>query len=465
MRGLRRAEGQRGGLGGKLGIFSVPEDVLEAMDVIRRAGGEVYIVGGAVRDLLLGVEPQDYDIATNLRPEEVLEVFAREGWVTVPKGIQYGVASVVHPVTGREIEVATFRREYYPLDYQRRAVEVEYAGNIEEDLARRDFTINAMALSPEGELVDPFGGRFDLERGMVRFVGEPYERIREDPLRMLRAVRFASKYGFQLEPATEKAIREHAGLLRYISRERVGEEVKKAMKGVKPELFPVMLYETGLHWWVLPHLEPMARTRHGVGGHHHGETVLEHTVEVMERMRGVSPEWEFRLASMLHDVGKPWTRWEEGGRVTFHKHEAVGSRIARGLVKHYWRLPGRTARFVGDIVAYHMAPLQMASSLSGRALASRLRARYGGLAEPLALHAYADTGEEYWLDVARLIREEMKRPKPLLTGHDIMKIYGVPPGPEVGRLKQLLYEIQLRKNITSKEKLIKEACKEGVCPK
>ena len=438
----------------------IPRDVEEAMEELEKRGYSVYIVGGAVRDLLRGVEPNDYDLATSARPEEVLRVFREKGWVVVPKGVQYGVVSVVHPATGREIEIATFRKEYYPLDYARRNAVVEYADSIEDDLARRDFTINAMAMDREGNIVDPFGGRKDLGRGVIRFVGEPSERIREDPLRMLRAVRFASKMGFEIEPESYEALRENWEKLGYVSRERIGEEVKKAMKGVAPEKFPQLLYATELYRVVYPELGDMAETRHGVGKSHYGETVLEHTSDVMERAKVVEPVEEkpvFMMGAMLHDVGKPYTAEKrENGWVSFPRHDVVGSEIAEKRMRE-WRRPVREINYVVKIVRNHMTPLNLSNTYSGKQLAAKMLAKYGyPLAYDLALHAYADTGDEYWLDIANIVKQEGTKARPLVNGYDIIQYLGVKPGPVVGELKKKAYEIQVNKNINDKEKILEE---------
>ena len=446
----------------------LPGHVLRVLETLEKAGYEAYVVGGAVRDILLGLEPSDYDVATSARPGEILELFSRLGWRTVPKGIRYGVVSVVDPETREEIEVATFRREYYPLDYARRVVRVEYADSIYEDLSRRDFTVNAMAMDSSGDVVDSFGGIEDLRRGVVRFVGEPSERIREDPLRMLRAARFAARLGFRIDEESLEAIRENHWKLRFVSRERIGVEVFKAMSGKEPWRFPGILYETMLYRVAYPHLGPMAAARHDSRRQHYGETVLEHTADVMRRLAGTGRAAPgLMLAAMLHDVGKPFTARSAGGRVTFHLHEVVGARIATAMVLAHWRLPRRLASFVQAVVKLHHVPLALLDALRDtRRAAARLLSRYWELAEPLALHAYADTGDEAYLRLLREV-EEMKtrHASRILTGHDVMAIYGIRPGPEVGRVLRLAQELALRRRLKTKEEVVEALCEEhGICP-
>ena len=424
--------------------MNIPSDVREALEILRKAGYEAYLVGGSVRDLLLGVEPNDYDIATNARPSDVVRLFREHGWRVAPFGAKYGVVLVLNPRTGREFEIATFRREVYPEAYNRKNVVVEYADRLEEDLARRDFTINALAWSPETGVVDMFGGRRDLETGIIRFIGEPGRRVVEDPLRMLRALRFAARLGFKIEPESFEAIREHADKIRYVANERIGEEIVKSMAGREPYRMPRLLYESGLYRHVLPELEHMASTVHDTRYSHYGEDVLTHTEDVMRRLARVSSKRLLRLASMLHDIGKPFTVIREGDKIMFPGHEEVGASIARKRMLKNWRRPVPETEYVTNIVRHHMTPLVMSNSISGERLAKRMLGKYKDLAKDLALHAYADTGDESWLEVYDIIKrlEEERSRKPLITGRDIIAL-GVKPGPLVGELKQKAYELQI----------------------
>ncbi len=306
----------------------IPRDVLDAL-LILSSRFKAYLVGGCVRDLLLGSNPEDYDIATNVRPQQVLELFRELGWITVPKGIEYGVVSVVHPQTRREIEIATFRKEFYARDFDRRSAVVEFSDDLRDDVVRRDFTVNALAMDVHGNVVDYVGGLRDLEDGIIRFVGNPLERIREDPLRMLRAIRLAAKLGFKIEPRTLNAIQQNAELLRYVSWERIGEEIRKAAKTPRFAMFVKLLYESKLYRYAMPELEDMARCRHpSDGSPHRGETVLEHTINVIEQLDRWKADWVTKIAALLHDVGKPRCAQIIGGKLVFWRHEVVGAEIA-----------------------------------------------------------------------------------------------------------------------------------------
>jgi len=225
--------------------WPIPEGVQHCLDILRKAGCAAHPVGGCVRDLLLGRTPGDYDVCTSAYPEQVMGLFEH----TVPTGIQHGTVTVL--TEDGPVEVTTFRREGGYAD-GRHPDAVTFDVGLTEDLARRDFTINAMALGPEGEVIDPFDGRDDLKAGIIRCVGEPDRRFSEDALRMLRAVRFAAQLGFAIEPETEKAIQRNAGRMSQVSGERIKAEMEKTLLSPHPE-------RTGdlLRWGLLAHLWPV----------------------------------------------------------------------------------------------------------------------------------------------------------------------------------------------------------------
>ena len=228
-----------------MGNWPIPAGVRGCLDTLRQAGYAAHPVGGCVRDLLLGRTPGDYDLCTSARPEQVMALFER----TIPTGIQHGTVTVL---TGDgPVEVTTFRREGGYAD-GRHPDGVAFDVGLTEDLARRDFTINAMALGPEGEVVDPFDGRDDLNAGIVRCVGEPDRRFAEDALRMLRAVRFAAQLGFAIAPETEEAIRRNAGRMARVSGERIKAELEKILLSPHPERAGELL-----RWGLLAHLWPV----------------------------------------------------------------------------------------------------------------------------------------------------------------------------------------------------------------
>ncbi len=406
-------------------LDQVPPPVREALRELEERGHSAYIVGGAVRDMLLGITPKDFDIATSARPNEIIKIFQEKRWIVVPKGIKYGVVLVIEPETRTEIEIATFRREVYPLDYARRNVKIEFTNRIEEDLSRRDFTINALALSPTGEILDLFGGLEDLKTGKVRFVGEPGERIREDPLRMLRAVRFAVKLGFQIAEDALRAIRDLADKILHVSRERIGEEITKALTGREPWRLPRLLQETGLLRHIFPELSERENT--------------EKAERTLRRLILLTTDLVTLLAGLLSPL------IEEVEKTV---------KIIRDIVSERLRLPRRDTEKIVELVRTTNLALHSGENDMER-LAARLLSRYPETAEQAALLAYSMTGRADYLHLLERIRELRRRQIPNISGKDLIEILKLKPGPEVREVLERAREIAYLEGLTSKERLIK----------
>ena len=438
----------------------VPDYVKDVMKVLKQRGYQAYVVGGAVRDQLLRLKPNDYDIATNARPWEVKEIFSKIGWTVAPVGEEYGVILVVHPAKRVGIEVTTFRSEIYLEPGNRRRMVAKFADTLEDDVKRRDFTINGLASDMDGNIVDYVGGVEDIKRGIVRFIGVPEDRIREDPLRMLRAVRFASTLNFSLDDRSLEAIRSMHEWINYVSWERVGEEIMKTAKKGGISRFTLLLWESNLWMEILPELKEMNETKHGVGYTHYGETVFEHTINVLNRLDKMNTPPEVRLAGLLHDIGKPYTvKKNQNGKVSFIGHERVGAEISERVLRK-WRLPRRTVSTVASLVRHHMVPVNMSHTLNPVNMASRVISRYGPrIGIRLLILAYADTGDQKFLVSLQHARKMLSTPKPLVDGRTIMELYGVHPGPEVGKIKEELYNLQLRLNLKTKNEVINAGCK------
>jgi poly(A) polymerase/tRNA nucleotidyltransferase (CCA-adding enzyme) len=299
----------------------VPEEVKDVAKALEEAGFKAYLVGGCVRDMHLGREPKDWDITTDAVPEEVQKIF--------PESVYENEFGTVGIKTGSEdvklaiVEVTTFRNEGKYTD-KRHPDEVRFAKTIEEDLSRRDFTVNAMAMSLDGELVDPYGGKDDLEAKLIRTVGDPDARFTEDALRLMRAVRFATELGFAIEEKTAEAIRTHASSLEYIAIERIRDELVKLLLAKEAAQGIIRMEELGLLRYVLPEL------REGIGvgqNKHHIYSVWEHNLYALEYAAKEGYDLLIRVASLLHDVGKPKTKRGEGPDSTFYGHEVVGARM------------------------------------------------------------------------------------------------------------------------------------------
>jgi len=332
-------------------VEQIPGDVLAVALRLREHGFEAHLVGGGVRDMLLGRPPADFDLATDARPEKVLEVFGRA--YAIPTGLQHGTVTVLtgpDPATRRSVEVTTFRGEGAYLD-GRRPSSVTYVSSLNEDLSRRDFTMNAIALDPvDGRLTDPFDGRGDLARRLIRAVGDPVARFREDGLRPMRAVRQAAQLGFEIEAATLAAIEPTLDVFRKVSAERVRDEMLKLLASPRPSVGLELMHHTGLLAEVLPEiLEGVGCTQNRF----HKHDVYGHTLAVVDATRG---DALVRLGALLHDVGKPRARQpREGapGEYSFFKHEYVGKDMADAIARR-WKLSTADRARVVAMVEHHM---------------------------------------------------------------------------------------------------------------
>lgn len=324
----------------------LPADVAALLAMLRDAGFPAYTVGGCVRDALLGITPHDWDICTSALPEQMQQVF--KDLHTVETGLKHGTLTVV--VNHVPYEITTFRVDGEYTDH-RHPDSVSFVDNIAEDLSRRDFTVNAMAWSPDSGLVDLFDGREDLAAGVIRCVGDPALRFDEDALRVLRALRFASVYDFSIDPATDAAARKLAPSLHGVAGERIREELMKLLcgKGVGRILraYPDVLSE------IIPEIRPMVG--YNQQNHHHSYDLWEHTVRAVEN---VPAEADFRLAMLLHDTGKPRVRTtDEHGEGHYRGHQAVSAEIAERAADAL-RLDNATRDRVILMVRYHDIPLR-----------------------------------------------------------------------------------------------------------
>ena len=341
----------------------LPYPVLQILARLQQAGFSAYTVGGCVRDHLLGRVPHDWDVCTSALPEEMKTVFA--GLRLVETGLKHGTLTILLDHT--PIEVTTFRTDGVYSDH-RRPDSVSFVTDLREDLARRDFTINAMAYAPETGVIDHFGGQDDLRFGLIRCVGNPEERFGEDALRILRALRFASVYSFQLEPQTARAAHALKDTLRYVAAERIRVELEKLLCGAGageilrawPDVLSV----------IIPELAPMVG--YDQNNHHHHFDLWEHTVRAVEN---VPPEVIYRVTMLLHDTGKPATRTtDEKGESHYRGHPDMSARIAEIVVDRL-RFDRESQNRIVRLVRYHDIPLRNATGdidISRRFLLRRL---------------------------------------------------------------------------------------------
>lgn len=425
---------------------------------LRAHGYRAYFVGGCVRDRLLGLPVKDFDVATDAPPERLRRLFPRVDLV----GASFGVVLVRD--SGHSIEVATFRKDGNYVDF-RHPSHVE-PGTMEEDAARRDFTINALYYDPEREeTIDLVGGLEDLRTRTLRAVGDPAKRFHEDALRLLRAVRFAARYGLALDPATRDAIHDLAPNVEFLKAERIREELNRMFLAPTAPRALELLAELQLLPWVLPEIDAMRGVEQGRRFHPEGD-VFAHTCRVLGIVepRTVETVW----AALLHDVGKPPTyRRDEHGNIHFTRHEHVGADMARAILARLKFSNAELERIV-TLVARHMEFMTVTEMRE-----STLRRFIGApeFEELLQLHradCLGSNGRLDYYDFLRRKQEEFAHPQapalppPLVNGHDLQEL-GMQPGRAIGALLRELYDAQLEGRIATKEQAL-EAARAALAP-
>ncbi len=422
----------------------------DAAAIVRRlkeAGHEAFLVGGCVRDLVRGVTPQDFDIVTSASPEEVRPLFVR----TVPVGARFGVVLVIEG--GRPYEVATFRVET-GYDDGRHPSRVAFA-TAKEDVRRRDFTINGLLMDPEtGRIIDYIEGRNDIERRLIRTIGDPDERFAEDHLRMLRAVRFSATLGFTLEPATLDAIRRQASSIRRISAERIREELNRILTSVRARVGVELLAESGLLAEILPEVLALRGVGQPPVFHPEGD-VWEHTLRMLALLPGEGGDIDLRLvwAVLLHDVGKSVTRFEDENGVHFYGHVRRGEEIAAAILQRF-RFSSEETETILALIRGHMLFMNVREMRPNRL---KRFLRQTDFALHLELHRLDCLGSHGLLDSydfslrkLREYSEEELRPPPLLTGEDLIGM-GYTPGPLFREILLAVEDAQLGGEIADTE--------------
>jgi len=446
----------------KINISSLPQEVLEVWKKLINKGYSAYLVGGCVRDLLLKRKPKDWDITTNAKPEEILEIFGNDAFYENRFGT-VGVKTKSEDKTLKVIEITTFRQERKYFDF-RRPSEVIFTQDLESDLHRRDFTINALALDFDGKIIDLFNGLKDLKKRIIRTVGNPEERFHEDALRLLRAVRLACELNFVIEDETFKAIKKLADLIQYISSERIRDEFNRILMSKNAVSGIELLRESGLLKEILPELE----RSYGVGQNkHHKYDVYWHLLKSLEYAVKKNYPLYLRLAALFHDIGKPLTKQGEGPDCTFYGHEIIGAKITKKILQRL-RYPNEIIQKVSHLVRHHMFYLEI-DKVTPAAVRRFVRRVGQENLEDLFKVRYADRigsgvpkAEPYRLRYLKFLIEKVHlepiTPKMLkINGHDILNL-GVPQGPKVGWiLKALLEEVIDDPNKNNRDYLLKRA--------
>jgi poly(A) polymerase/tRNA nucleotidyltransferase (CCA-adding enzyme) len=424
--------------------ITVPEEVVAVSKTLAEAGFEAYLVGGCVRDMLLAREPKDWDVATDATPAEIQKLF--------PDSVYENDFGTVGVKTESEdprlkiIEITTYRIEGKYTD-QRHPDEVKFASHIEDDLARRDFTVNAMAMDMKGDVIDPFAGARDIKERVLRTVGAPEERFSEDALRLMRAVRFSVELDFEIEMNTRRAIVKLAGGLEAIAKERVRDELVKILMTPNAAKGIILLEELDLLRYVLPEL------REGIGvgqNKHHIYTVFEHNVRALGYAAGENYSLAVRMASLLHDVGKPKVKGGTGADATFYQHEYVGARMAVKMLDRL-RFSREFTEQVAHLVRMHMFNYE--TGVISPAGVRRLVARVGPeniddllkVREADRIGSGVKKAVPYRLRHLLFMIEKVKRdplsPKMLaLRGDDLMPLLNLPQSRRVGWILNALME-------------------------
>lgn len=434
------------------------------------AGHRIALVGGSVRDALLGRLGQDLDFTTDARPDEIMAVVRPWADAVWDVGIDFGTVGCRK--ADYRLEITTYRTEAY--DRTSRKPTVVFGDSLTGDLERRDFTVNAMAVElPAIKFVDPYGGLRDLKERVLRTPATPAESFSDDPLRMMRAARFASQLGFRVAPEVVRSMREMADRLKIVSAERIRDELVKLICGDRPRVGLELLVDTGLAEYVLPELPAL---RLEIDEHHRHKDVYDHTLTVLERAIALeapdqSPDFVLRFAALMHDIGKPKTRrLEADGRVSFHHHEVVGAKMTRARMRAL-RFDKQTIDDVSRLVELH---LRFHGYGTGEWTDSAVR-RYVRDAGPLLdrLHKLtrsdcttrnrrkADELARAYDDLERRIaelkaQEELDAIRPDLNGNEIMEILGLKPGPIVGEAYRHLLELRLDRGPLGKEAATEE---------
>ncbi len=441
---------------------SIPKYIIDICQKLKSSKYEAFLVGGCVRDLLMEKTPKDFDITTNALPEEILKVFPASKY-------ENDFGTVLLPLRDENekvydvVEITTYRSEQ-GYSNRRHPDEVRFEKNIDKDLERRDFTINALAYDPiEDNLIDLFGGKKDISKKIIRAVGEPSERFKEDALRMMRAVRFYSQLNFEMEPKTQRAITKLAGGLKFISQERIRDELIKILSSDLPSEGITMLHDCKLLQYILPELEQ------GIGvkqDRHHIYPVYNHNILSLKHCPNKA--WQVRFASLLHDIGKPKTRKIIQGIATFYNHEYVSANMARKITKRL-KFSNEDSERIVNLVKNHMFYYNVGEVSA--ASVRRLIVKVGkenlqdlidlrvadrlGSGTPKAM-PYKLRHLQYMLEKVQNDPVSVKMLN--INGEDLMKSLKIKPGPIIGALLDvLLSEVIEDPEKNNKEYLVQKA--------
>lgn len=446
--------------------FSIPQEIKSLSKKFKKKGYELYLVGGAVRDFVMGKEISDWDFTTNAPPEEILKLLGKDAFYDN----KYGTVGFPYKHGQRPFEITTYRTEQGYSD-SRRPDSVKWGKSLEEDLKRRDFTINAMALPITDNklrtinIIDPYNGQEDLAKKLIRAVGDPTERFSEDALRMMRAVRIAAELGFTIEENTFNAIKMHTTLVNKIARERVRDELFKIINAKYAYEGMVLFHTSGLMDEIVPELSKTFGVEQRSPGRHHIYDVGTHSL--MSLKHCPSGDTITRFATLIHDIGKPQTYKVQNGIITFYNHEVVGARIAKNIAERL-RFSKKDIDKLWKLVRWHQFTVdERQTDKAIRRFITKVTPEY--VADMLALRVGDRLGggaaETSWRleEFKKRLIEVQKQPFAIkdlkVKGEDVMRELGIKPGPKVGEILKKLFEDVVEKRVENEREALLEKLK------
>lgn len=419
--------------------MKLPIEARNIIDTLRKHGFEAYAVGGSARDFLMGKEPKDWDVTTNAKPEEIQKVFPYSFYTN-----KFGTVTVKTKKKAiEEIEVTTYRIDEEYSD-KRHPDSVKFTTSLKEDLARRDFTVNAMAFDGE-KIIDLFDGQEDLENKIIRAVGDPDKRFNEDALRMMRAIRFAVQLGFEIESETKAAVKKNHKLIQEISWERIRDEFEKIIMSEKPEEGIRLLEELNLLKYIIPELDMSIEVGQNK---HHKLTVYEHLLSSLKfaSIRGYA--LNIRLAALFHDIGKPRSKRGRGEEATFYGHEYIGAKMTQTILKRL-RFPEELTRNVSHLVKHHLfyynagevtesSVRRLLKNVGPENIDDLIKVRICDRLGSGVPKAVPYKLRHLMFMFEKVAKDPVSTKMLKIDGHDVMKILNIKPGPKIGAIMEAL---------------------------
>ncbi|MCM8803876.1 MAG: CCA tRNA nucleotidyltransferase [Candidatus Omnitrophica bacterium] len=445
------------------------EEIIEKMrDFCFKKNIEVFLVGGYIRDKILKRKSNDIDFVMEVDALQIAEEFAQI--YNLPKPVFYGrFGTAMIEVNKIKLEFATARKESYPSDSRKPYVEKT---TIYQDLERRDFTINAIAKSLiTKEVIDPFNGREDIKRKIIRTPIDPDKTFYDDPLRILRGIRFATKFKFKIEDKTFEGMKKNRDRIKIVSQERIADEIIKILECSQPSIGFDLLDKLNLLEIILPEIANLKEKRKN----HPCKDLFEHTLKTLDNVSKRTRNVYIRLATLLHDIGKPYTLKVENGKVSFHRHEFVGEKISYNVCKRL-KISEENARFIGHLIKFHLRPHLLAKENPSDTALRRFIREIGKDMKGLFILAKSDLTSKNELKVKEALKrlenleerikeinkkDKLSSFKLKVNGFDIMEILKIPEGKKVGAIKEFLENLVIENKLPNKRRVLREFIKEN----